>query len=463
MAFYYCKSTGTATGDGGRYASAKTATDDWATAFSAPTEYYDSVLSAFGATTPPATDDYILISDASTYSDGNNTSWSPSAGGIGVNVVCVDDDNVGQAVIATAAQETITSGRFLKLCNTANGRIQLYGLWLKVADWIGFNVEGAYAMARNCTLETTSSDGVQVTGDGSIFELIDCTWKSAVAGDYIKASGGGRLIWRGGVLDAASGITELIKGSGANGGGSVHIIGVDLSDCAGALTDLADDTGEDAVWIRLERCTINASLTLPSNETMGDKHKVELYNCASSAAAAEYGYQVYQGLNYAIDETTIYRDNSTAYPAGQKVSLKCLTGANVNKFRPFSFTLPTRYAELSNTASDIIRVYLACATTLNTDDVWIDISYPDGTNKQINTYLSGIPSDPLLDSSTALDTSTETWFDDSEGDDVWAGNEYQIDIDTSGDAGADSVPIIWVYCAIGNTTIYFDTDIDFTG
>ena len=59
-----------------------------------------------------------------------------------------------------------------------------------------------------------------------------------------------------------------------------------------------------------------------------------------------------------------------------------------------------------------------------------------------------------LAAGTALTANSDTWTGRT------AETRYQIDIDTSGDAGADSVPIIRIYVAKPSIAVYFDTSVE---
>ena len=81
--------------------------------------------------------------------------------------------------------------------------------------------------------------------------------------------------------------------------------------------------------------------------------------------------------------------------------------------------------------------------------------YPDGTNKQ--TYNSATSAkvisgtntvDPLATSGTTLSTdSVSTWTSGLT-------YKYYVDVDTSGDAGADCMPMIFVFVATDKNSLF---------
>jgi hypothetical protein len=175
-------------------------------------------------------------------------------------------------------------------------------------------------------------------------------------------------------------------------------------------------------------------------------------NSSDTSAAAEYQYYYRAGQSQVEDETGIYRDGSTAFPSGQRISLKCITGADIAPSMPFEFEAPTRFAELSG-AADTMRLYLMSSSTLTDVDVRVEAWYPDGTVKNQYNLVENANFDPFA-TGTALTTNTEAWTGRT------TENRYQIDLDTAGDAGADCVPIIRIYVSKPSTTIYFDTTMD---
>ena len=449
MAYYYVKSGGTATGDTGRYASAKTSTDNWATAFSATTEYYPTIAAVALATTPPVNGDFVLISDTSSHATPTNVGLQNSMGdsdGVGVAIVCVDNDNVGVSAIATTALETSSNSGDYNFMNIDGQkfRASYYGMYVESDDNVLTTGDpGQELYLQDFTIKF--EDLLYLSNDGAVVVMQDCDLLLNNSGSVFQVGGGGRWIMRGGKIECLSTIPANLFSNGDNGGFTVDWTGVDLSTFSGTLCSNLVDA---ASW-KFTRCQLHASVTVIA-ATMYAIHRVELYNCSfGTAVGEEYQYLVGQAGCLVEDETSIYRDGSAAFPSTEKISLKCTTGTGHSKHVPFWFDCPTRYAELSSTASDVIRLYIMSSDTLNTDDVWVEAIYPDGTTAYVSNAVTTRPADILLDSTTPLDTNTEAWTGRT------AENRYQIDIDTSGDPGADCVPTIRVYVAKASSTIYF--------
>ena len=116
-----------------------------------------------------------------------------------------------------------------------------------------------------------------------------------------------------------------------------------------------------------------------------------------------------------------------------------------------------KWSVLSGASTDTLRFYITSNTALTDKDIYIEINYPDGTNKQTPNFLSSAPTTvggtlDLMATGTTLTT---------DGSSTWTGalsNLYQIDLDTSVDIGSDTYPIIKVYVTIPSVTIQLAMD-----
>lgn len=438
MAYFYVKAGGTATGDAGRYASKQTGSF----ATMGASGYYSSIANAMAATTTPTSVDFICVSNSHSITGVSNTHTGPVAGAP-LNLVCVDDSNCDALAIASAYLEYSDGGtadqRF-------SGRWYMYGMYLKTAD----DMTSFQSIFENCTFETTGSyDTAMSTGGDAAYGIhINTTWLMAAGSVHSNVTGGCLFHCTGGSTNSAA---YLFSGGFINGGARVVLDGMDLSAITGTVfRDVGSSvSGDDQIEIIVRGCQTSGSQSWTNEDFASQNHRMLVQNSSSVSAEAEYQYLYQAGGGQVEDETSIYRDGSTVFPSGQKVSLKCVTSTLANVAEPFKFDAPVRYAELSDTASDKVRVYLLSSATLTDMDVWAELIYPDGTSKHIYNLVTSKTSDVLENSGTALTTNTETWTGRT------TENRYQIDLDTSGDAGADCVPIIRVYVAKASTTIYF--------
>jgi hypothetical protein len=312
------------------------------------------------------------------------------------------------------------------------------------------------------TMGFYGGDSLYTLVDGASINFINSylRWEDIATQPIIAIDLASTFVMHGGGLisDAGGdGLIDSITTQGFIGGGAViELIGMDLSICDGVLfKDVGGNiAADDIIHITIANCKMHANVTVLNESLRSSGQRVLMTNSAATSAAAEYQYQYTTRGGDVNDETSIYRDNSTAYPSGQKVSLKCVTDAVASAAFPFAFDFPTRYAELSNTASDTLRIYILSSATLYDSDVWAEVIYADGTNKHEPNYLSTRHDNILDTTGTTLTTNTESWTGRT------AENRYHIDIDTStADPGADCYPTVRVYVAKTSATIYLESEL----
>ena len=469
MAFYYCKSGGTATGDGGRYASEK-ANNSWATEFTATSEYYDSVESAMNATTQQVNGDSIMVSSASTFSKGGAISLSSSAAPSSpIEVYSVDNTAVQQYL--AGASETTGGSNLDYAVGTTALTVAMHGMTIEATDDITLTAQKAAFIFNDCTLRLTgSADRLSTVADGESFTLNNTTINSVAgtASNIILLNNGAYFEMNGGVSTMDSGtLNDFISGGGINGGQTAKITGVDLSN-HGSGAFLFGGSGssavnDDIINIRFAACQLNASVGFVEEEFSSPNHYFLTTNCSSSSDAAEYQFfqRTWAGDVEDQGDSGIHRDESTAFDGGTKVSMKLTTNSSCALARPLIVDLPARFAALSSASTDTIRIYFVVsnATTLTDANTWAELMYPDGTNKQLWNQVSNRNSDILATGTTHTnDSGSSTWLDGVSS--LASHNEYRMDLDTSGDVGADSVPIIRIFTTVPSVTIYIDTTVD---
>jgi len=397
-----------------------------------------------------AAGDYICVSDSHAHSQASTLSYTGPITGAFLTFICVEDANCDVPTIATTALEENTSGDCWFVF-----QIHLIGMYFKTKNAIQVRNDGATTYAENSTLENTEQNlgNIRFNNDGCTFIGINSHIKNTHASNTgrIYMNGGASMVMIGGSINYVNHLHNNIW----NGGGMMRFYGVDLSTMSGTLfTGVGAGNAEGLINVLFQNCKMHSSMDVFSETIYGPDVNVILTNSAATSAAAEsqYWYSGYGGDAEDID--TIYRDGSTAFPSGTKISLKCTSTTLATRQVPLSFDMPTRYAELSNPATDTLRIYILSSATLYDSDVWTEVIYPDGINKHVPNYLSNRHGNVLDTNGTELVTNTEAWTGRT------AENRYQIDLDTSDDAGADSVPLIRVYVAKASATIYFCTSID---
>lgn len=451
MGYYYVTDTGASTTPGG--------TTKQTGAFSGlpATAVYASVQSAI---TYGASDgDIICISDADTRPVA--TANVAIAGGTTTALhVCTVTDAACETLSSSAAELASTTGTAYDVL--VNGLITMTNVNMTSGDLIELDSSTSHIIMNNGKITIEGAiNYIYAGGDGNYLELNDTDIDFQKSTQHLLWQSGSVFVWNGGAaLSSVDGtLADLCQRGAINGGYAAKITGVDLS----IVTDyLVAQVGgalgvDDAIKVHIDKCKLNASLTAFNEETFTNKfHKLLVTNSSSSSSAAEYQYYYHSRGGTLEDDTTFYRDNSTAFvDSNQKVSLKCTTDSNAELACPFTFQFPSVFAELSVATTDTLRIYILSATALTDADVWVEIFYPDGTNNQTFNLAQSVtnPTNPMR-TGTTLTTNTEAWTGRT------TENRYQIDIATSGDVGADCVPTINVSVAKASSTIYFCTTVN---
>ena len=443
MTDYYVKNGGDNSYTAGSY---DPTSDSWA---SASDNIEEAIVKGAGA------GDRVLVSDAHAYTstlaieiDGNNA-------GAATHIILVEDaDPTTSSIETVTPNEKTLSGGDLNI----SAGITFEGLYLESTDNVSYLGPNSDILFKNCIVVV--EDQHNLIADGCSVVYVNSTLKYASADAPLNMAGGSMFAMYGGVAENIG--ANFISGNFTAGGGQVRLIGTDCSSITGTIiTGIGGTFGDDMVDIVMRACKLNATAPAWTNESFKQlNHRFVATNCGSTSAHAEYQFytQAPGGTVEEQDTTGIYRADSTAFPGGMKISLKCQTNADATAAAPFWFDFPSRFVELSDTGSDVIRIYLASNfTTAPTDlDIWAEVVYPDGTNKHEYNYLSSRNANILGSGTTLTTDSGSDWRNGASALSGYDEQYIELDIGTA-DPGADGVPIIRVYVAKFETakTIYF--------
>jgi hypothetical protein len=220
----------------------------------------------------------------------------------------------------------------------------------------------------------------------------------------------------------------------------------------------ANQATDDVNTFMFDRCKLAAGVVLFGEPILSIGTRATFTRCSFVSEEAEHQLYIKDFSGEVFDDDSIRRaDDEPFTDSATEISYKMLTSANCGLGAPLYFDYPTtRWSALSAGATDVLRFFVASTTALTTSDFWIEAIYPDGTTKQLANFIStrGFPLD-----ATAL-TTDGTGSDWRDGAGAFSGNEYQIDVSTAGDAGADSYPTVRVYCSKASTTLYIASEFD---
>ena len=447
MAYYYVKNGGTATGDAGRYASQQTGS------FAAlgVAGYYNDIQDAIdNSTTSPVSGDFINVSDLHSFTSGTNILFT-GVNSIPFFIVTVDDANMDLARTSGNRASEVTGSA----ADATFNDITMSGVELTVGDDTFYQGK---IILLDCKVSVSGGfdSPLTINSDGASANLINTELAMNTSGNVVVVNNSGLITMTGGAITSTATITNLTTQGFTNGGGSIYFGGVDLSSVVGTVIANvgADEVTDDLIDVNFDMCKIASGVAF-TNETFKSYNQRALFTrCSDSSAAVEYQYHLHAFGGDVDDDSAIYRNEDPAFEdSGQKISYKIVTNSDASLGSPLWLDFPNnRWAALSAGASDTLRIYLTSNDVLTDKDIYIEVSYPDGTNKQTPNFISSAPTTvggtlDLMATGTTLTT---------DGTSTYTGgltNKYQIDVDTSGDVGADTVPIVKVYITKPSTTI----------
>ncbi len=414
----------------------------------------------------PVAGDFIFVADDHAFSSG-----SPITHGVAaacdhpVNVICVKETACDES--STGASETSTSSSNDITLNAAvdGTKLHYYGITLTAGDNFYCACDEAEWIFENCTLEFTGSgDKFHSKNNGNYFGFINTTllWTGGTTADCFVDASDATYYFSNCVFDGGTGaLADVFPGTGD---AVITFENTDLTDVAGYIFA---GTPYYSVNYRLLNCKMNADPALfYENDFTKLGQRFLATNSSSDSDKAEYQFLQHDVTGTVQDSGDdgvsggIYRSQSTPFENGNKVSFKCATSANCSHGHPLVFDLPTKFADLSASGTDELTVYIASATAMTTANTWIEVSYPDGTNKQTWNTISSRATDVLSATALTADGGSSDW--ENNGVDLTTENEYKITVDTSGDAGAECVPHIRFCTTIPSITFYVDTTVDLT-
>ncbi len=448
MAFYYVKSGGTATADGGRAASKRTGL--WS---ATATEYYNSLEDCIAATTVPTDGDFIFVSDlhALTYALAGNVNFNNggSLTGVGLTIASVDNANQENYKPGASEDNTSTNDFYLKY----NGIIA--GVDIKGADeaivsttvgtdWVfqDMIVTNGGGFGDNC---------LRFGADAISFTLTNVELaNTGASAEFFFLASGGKVIWNGGKVSGT--MPGALFGLIGGGGGATAILTeVDLSALNKPFFPNLTAGTSDIVLLRLQSCTLHASVVLPTPSNMGSgQQRFEMFNTDDTTANKYHRFLIVDGTGLAKNNDSVYVTANLAWYGGSdKSSIKVETDPMISHANPFIFELPGQYVDLASTSTDKVTVNLVTDTTLTNTDIAAFLVYPDKTTAvtphqitsgdTVGTGNYGV--DPIA-AGTTLATSALGAAD-------WTGepaspNFYKMDLDTAsvpGSAGTAMVRI----------------------
>lgn len=407
MAYYYVKNGGTATGDAGRATSARTGSF----AAMGASAYYDSLISALGASTAPADGDTIYFSDLHNKDYAASTTFTlPSS----VNLVSVSD-TACNSYSSGAIEQTATGNTDLTFIVTSGKTIKVYGLTFKADDDLACSAANTTILFYDGggleVTGTASGENITFTGDGSFYGFYNATVKFAGSSGDINFGNATMMEFVESTIDFNSTTPPQLFVATSNGGIVCKMRDCDLTASTAGSTNFLDALSfpDDYVNIELIRCKLPSGLSF--NDCAARNQVIDLYSCDTTGDGYHY-FEHKRREGRAIENTTVYRSGGATYDGTNGFSFEFQPSSVVE---PYTDPLRIKIAELELdlTSANTLTFHLGfihstTVPTLNNDDIWIEIEQNDATDNALGLVKDTKPTD-ILTTPSALTASTETW------------------------------------------------------
>ena len=435
MSYYYIKSTGTATGDAGRFASAQTG------AFTNATSYA-SLAAARAATTPPAAGDFYLISDATTLSV-SDIIWAAADDGVQiVSVADLNRDQYSQGAMLSSTVDLDPAAENIKL--------KCIGVKFDVGDDADMAKNGYHGFYEDCIFDfpnTTSDAPTFASGShgcshfkGGEFNL------TAAAGSGIALGGSTDVVFDGVINNTGAARAALVTGLGSTRN-KLTLKNMDLGQFISANGYLIEDNlpALGSLQVDIHRCKLPTGFGVFAG-TVADAIWFEV-RITSSDQGDGYHYFFYQNPAGEVEEDTVQYLSDT-YDGVNEFSAKVSTTSLANKGHPFKYKIASIPAVDLASANKTLSIELTGPAGLTDNDVWIEAVVNDDTDEAKGQVFDSRPTD-LLSAGTALTSSAAVWA-------VTTNTEYLIDIDFGAFTNADNNTVeVYIYVSKPSAVINF--------
>jgi len=395
--------------------------------------------------------DFLMCADNHSHDYAANTTLAGPTSGVPIKCISVDTTNIDQ--YKTGAFEQSSGNADLIM----SGDWACDGFNSEASDDVGTSGNDSSLVYNNGVFRVSAiDDALNFGGGNGNVELNNTEIKLDDANARILSISSKMVINGGSVTTTSGGINALFESAN----GLTQLNGVNLLAVTGDILQHGGVSADNKVAFMMHKCPIGSGAVFLGQTLLRPGISILATQCSNSSAAAEYQYHYedFYGVAEDQDDTGIFRAESTAFPSGTQSSLKVTTNSNCEQTTPLSFRPFSRFMELSVASTDTARIYFVVANTvtLTDTDVWAELIYPDGTSKNVFNYLSNRNTDILAAGTTHTTDSSSDWRDGAGA--LTGFNEYQMDLDTSGDVGADGVPIIILHVGLDTsaTPIYVD-------
>ena len=327
------------------------------------------------------------------------------------------------------------------------------GLTFKIGDDFGLNYSatGSSVIFEDC--EIYVDDYFQCGNSGNA-TLNNCLVKQVTIGNF-DVNEGGLLVKNTTYSFDGGSCTYFLK---INNGIAI------FEDCD--LSGLAVDDylvyhhlPDQPTYVLFKRCKLPEwdGGGLMNNLPKSENQVVKFHSCSSSNIIYQFSEYYFAGEVH--DETTIYRNSAATYDGTNEYSVKMVSNTNsVEWARPLRFKL----AEVWCSANPTLTVELIQddGTTVNDDQFWIEIEYPDSTIGALGKLDQ--TSRPATKTTAASELTTSSLGASDWSNEGGSANFYKVAVTISG--GQAGIHTVWA-CqakASGALTTYVCPQVDVT-
>lgn len=234
------------------------------------------------------------------------------------------------------------------------------------------------------------------------------------------------------------------------GGGSLEIVGGDLSACN---TEIMDDWYGSESIMTLVNCSLHASATFPNGGTV-ETNECRVFNCAAGDNHYAMSHKDYWGSTNVLTSKYVTADGAS-YDGTNKACWVVAGSTRATVNHPYK----SPWIEVYHDGVAAITPYLeilrdGSATPYTNAEVWVEFSYQGNTGSTKASFVndsSGILGTPANQTNSALATTDWT----GAGSPAWSGKVAPTASITPAEIG----PLMARVCIAGNFTVYVDPQI----
>lgn len=353
---------------------------------------------------------YISNNHVETQSTGMTIANTNGTAPLPLIFLCVNDSVAPPATLATTGTVTTTGNSGL----TISGYVYINGITYSCATGatqatLSLSGQGVILDTCSLILGASGAGNIGLSQNSNVTLLNGAmtfgnTGSNILLGTTLFGTGPFLFTIKGGSIAASGSVpTTLFINTTTAESGVYTVQDCDLSTLSGTLVNLSAFNASGIFYIH--DCKINASVTPTAGAFLNPYQGLFLMaNCDSGSTNYKHYYQTYGGK---ITQSTSIYNNSGASNGITNLSWQIISTANTTFTTPFATEVFDCQWNDSTGSGKTATIELTCASTLNNNDIWLEIEY-SGT--------SGNPKGVLISSRmawfgtpTVLTSSASSW------------------------------------------------------